>query len=259
MIVVALDAGASKAGLAVLRVTQESRGTRFVCIRHGHLDLMLDGDDAEERAVSAILGVADWAAAQRDGEERLVFAVEGIEGHVYPGRSTTHLFDTADQAGGIRLCLRAWARLRGVQLGARDVRKTTARAVRRFIFGKGGDSVGDNEVVIAVRASVAGMPTMSVPVPDSRSEAYKPMHAYDAAAVAIVAAAEAMRWTRIGLPAAAMEEVARYRIAAGLKKEADKALIASGLKKARKPREDSRSTRRRRSEAAKLTAARRAP
>lgn len=266
MLLANLDAGASKAGMSVLRATTEIGGTRFACLRHGHLDLMLDGGAREEAAVSALITLADAAIALRQVGERLVFVVEGIEGFVYKGRSTTHLFDTADQAGGIRLCLRTWARFRGVTFDdVRDVRKTTARQARRVLFGKGGDSAGDNEVVIAVRACVAGMPPMPVPVPSTNSKAYAAMHAYDASAAGLAVAVELLGWKTLRLPEPASVEIMKYRGEAARRqaeKEAEKVNarrleLAGGPASVVERRLDSRHTRRRRREAAIAAAARR--
>lgn len=252
MLVVAFDAGASAAGLAVVRATRTAAGTRFACLRHGHLDLMLDGGEREDVATSALLALADWTLTVREPDEAIAFVVEGVEGHVYPGRSTTHLFDTADQAGGIRLCIRTWARLRGVP--GVTVKRTTASAVRRFLFGR--TRVGDNEVVLAVRACVSGMPPLRVPVPDERTQEGKAIHAYDAAAVALVAAAEAVGMQRLVLPDSALMEIAKYRMLDGQQKVERKARAAVKAAGAKLP--PSRHTRRRKSEAAIAAAARRA-
>jgi hypothetical protein len=263
MLLANLDAGASKAGMSILRAKTEERGTRFTCLRHGHLDLELDGGTREEAAVTALLALADAAHELREVGERLVFVVEGIEGFVYPGRSTTHLFDTADQAGGIRLCLRTWARLRGVRLDdVRDVRKTTAKQVRRVLFGKAGDSAGDNEVVIAVQACVGGMPPMPVPVPSSGSKAYTAMHAYDASAAGLAVAVDILGWKALRLPDAALVQLLQFRRESEetkAKKKAAKAErewhVAAGTPSL-VPRVDSRHTRRRRREAATAAARR---
>lgn len=257
MLLVALDAGASKAGMVVIRATTSPAGTSFTCLRHAHMELELDGGAREEAAVSALIALADAALQLRQGDERLVFAVEGVEGFVYAGRSATHLFDTADQAGGIRLCLRTWARLRGVRwVDPRDVRKTTARACRRFVFGKQGDSFGDNEVVLAVQASVKGMPPMPVPVPSDGAKAYSAMHAYDAALVALAVAADVLGWKAMRLTNEALAAIARYRIQAEQTKATKKLLAAAGVTPPKAPRVQSRGTKRRRREAA-IAAARR--
>jgi hypothetical protein len=261
MLLANLDAGASKAGMSVLRATTEARGTRFVCLRHGHLDLELDGGAREEAAVGALITLADTALALRQVGERLVFVVEGIEGYVYPGRSTTHLFDTADQAGGIRLCLRTWARFRGVTFDdVRDVRKTTAKQVRRVLFGKQGDSAGDNEVVLAVQACVAGMPPMPVPVPSPSAKAYAAMHAYDASAAGLAVAVDILGWKTLRLPDAAIVEIIKYRgeeARREAEKKARKAVeIHGGTEPVKAPRIQSRHTRRRRSQAAQAAARR---
>lgn len=254
MIVVPLDAGASKAGLAAIRSTRETAGVRFACLRHAHLDLMLDGGEREEMAVSTLIALADWALSVRQGDEQIVFVVEGVEGHVYAGRSTTHLFDTADQAGGIRLCLRTWARLRGVR--GIKVKKTTASAVRRFLFGR--TRVGDNEVVIAVRACVGGMPSIPVPVPSTSSKDYAAMHSYDAGAIALVTAVEEMGMARLALPDAALVDIAKFRSLEGERKSEKKARAALKAAGVKLPQQDSRHTRRRRSEASRAAAAKRA-
>jgi hypothetical protein len=257
MLLVALDAGASKAGMVVIRATTSPAGTSFVCLRHGHLDLELDGGAREEAAVSALLALADFALQERQGDERLVFAVEGVEGFVYAGRSATHLFDTADQAGGIRMCIRTWARMRGVKfVDVRDVRKTTAKACRRFVFGKQGDSFGDNEVVLAVQACGGGMPPMPVPVPSPSAKAYSAMHAYDAALVALAVGADVLGWVVMHLPDTALTAIATYRIKAESEKATKKLLAAAGVTPPRAPRVQSRGTKRRRREAA-IAAARR--
>lgn len=255
MIVVPLDAGASKAGMVGLRVSRSGAGVVFTCLRHAHLDLEMDGAQREETALDTLIALADWALAQREAEdEPIVFAVEGVEGHVYKGRSATSLFDTADQAGFVRGVLRCWARWRGVRRDTITVRKTTARAVRLFLFGREGASAGDNEVVIAVRACVKHMPPLSVPVPDSRRPEYRAMHAYDAAAVGLVVAAQDMRWTRIRLPDTALAELAKYKIAnasAKAEKKVRDAVKAAGGTVPKAKRIVSRGTRRRISEASK--------
>lgn len=254
MIFLAFDAGASKGGFAAVRATREPDGFRFACLRHAHVDLMLDGAEREALAVSTLIGLFEWALTVRDGAEPIVVVVEGVEGFVYAGRSSTHLFDTADQAGGIRLCARTWARMRGVP--GFSVKRTTASAVRKFLFGKE-RGVGDNEVVLTVRGCVSGMPPLRVPVPDERTAEGKAIHSYDAAAIALVEAAKAFGLPRITLPNAVLVDIAKYR-AAGATRESEKkaraALREAGVKL---PRAQSRHTRRRRSEAA-TAAARRA-
>lgn len=258
MLLGALDAGASKAGMVVIRITTvPGNGTRFECLRHAHMELECDGGAREEAAVTALLALADWTLQLRQGDERIVFAVEGVEGFVYEGRSSTHLFDTCDQAGGVRLCLRTWARFRGVKWAdVRDVRKTTARACRRFVFGKGGDHVGDDEVVLAVQACVSNMPPMPVPVPSSSAKAYAPMHSYDAALVALAVGADVLGWPSFRLPPAALAAIAKRRIEAEREKAEKKLLAAAGVTPPKAPRVQSRGTKRRRREAA-IAAARR--
>ena len=259
MILAALDSGASKAGMVAIRVTTSPAGTRFTCLRHGHMELECDGGAREEAAVTALLALADWALQLRAAGERVVFAVEGVEGFVYAGRSATHLFDTADQAGLIRGVIRAWARLRGVTwVDPRDVRKTTAKKCRRFVFGTQGDSFGDNEVVLAVQACVADMPPMPVPVPSQGAKAYAAMHSYDAALVALAVGAELLGWPAFRLPDAALAEIAKYRIGAERTKAEKKVLAVAGVKTPRAPRVQSRGTKRRRSESARAAARRRA-
>lgn len=254
MLFMAFDAGASKAGFSAVRATREPGGFRFACLRHAHVDLMLDGGEVEANAVSTLIGLFEWSLSVRDGSEPIVVVVEGVEGHVYAGRSSTHLFDTADQAGGIRLCARTWARMRGVS--GFTVKRTTASAVRAFLFGKT-RGIGDDEVVLTVRGCVSGMPLLRVPVPDERTAEGKAIHSYDAAAIALVEAAKAFGLPRISLPDAVLAEIAKYRALAGSReaeKKARAALKAAGVKV---PRAQSRHTRRRRSEAA-IAAARRA-
>lgn len=255
MLHVVLDAGASKAGLAVIRSTREPRGVRFTCLRHGHLDLLLDGAAAEERASATLLSLLDWVLTVRAPGEPIRLLVEGVEGYVYQGRSSTHLFDTADQAGGIRMLARTWARWHGAD--AFTVGRTTATAVRRFLFGNA-RGIGDNEIVLTVRACVLGMPFIPVPVPSASSKAYAAMHSYDAAAAALVDAAQAMGLPRLVLPDEALAELARYRVLDGQRtseKKVRKAMKDAGVKV---PRGQSRHTRRRRSEAVRAAVGRRA-
>ena len=255
MILAALDSGASKAGMVVIRVTASPAGTRFTCLRHSHMELECDGGEREEAAVTALLALADWALQLREGDERIVFAVEGIEGGVFANSRAVNLFDTADQAGGIRWCIRTWARWRGVKwVDPRDVRKTTANRCRKFVFGN--TRVGDNEVVIAVKACVEGMPFIPVPVPDERNPAYAPMHSYDAALVAVAVGGELLGWKTVALPKPALVEIEQYRMKAAEKKARKKLLAAAGVTPPRAPRVESRGTKRRRREAA-IAAARR--
>lgn len=262
MLIAALDAGASKAGMVVIRATKEVAGTRFSCLRHGHMELEGDGGAREEAAVTALLALADWTLQLRQGDERIVFAVEGIEGGVFAKSRASNLFDTADQAGGIRWCLRTWARWRGLRwIDPRDVRKTTASKCRKFVFGKGdrhgsSTSFGDDEVVLAVLGCVADMPPIPVPVPDPRNPAYAPMHSYDAALVALAVGADVLGWGSLRLPISTLTKIELHRVAAAQKKEAKKLLAAAGAKVPRAPRIESRGTKRRRREAT-IAAARR--
>lgn len=252
MIVVALDAGAAKAGLAIVRATREPAGVRFTCLRHAHLELFLDGGEREAAAERALVLELEQTHVLLARGEPWLLVVEGVEGHVYAGRSTTHLFDTADQAGWIRGVARAWARAHGAHV---QVKRTTASAVRRFLFGR--TRAGDNEVVLAVRACVASMPPLPVPVPSPSAKAYAAMHSYDAAAVALVTAAEALGMARIALPDQALAEIAVYRAQAEREAGEKKARAAMKDAGAKVPRVQSRHTRRRRSQAA-TAAARRA-
>jgi hypothetical protein len=147
----------------------------------------------------------------------------------------------------------------------RDVRKTTAKQVRRVLFGKSGDSAGDNEVVLAVRACVFGMPPMPVPVPSSSAKAYAAMHAYDASAAGLAVAVDVLGWKGLRLPTAALVEIEKYRIASEreraekrIRKATEAPLELHGVTEplAKGKRIVSRGTRRRKSEAAKLAARR---
>jgi hypothetical protein len=100
------------------------------------------------------------------------------------------------------------------------------------------------------------MPPIPVPVPSPSAKAYAAMHSYDAGAVALVAAAEALGMTRIALPDAALVEIAKYRTRDGVRSSERKARAAVKAAGATLPRQDSRHTRRRRSEAATAAARR---
>lgn len=276
MILMAFDAGASLAGVAVLRVVFEPSGAQHVeCVRQEHVRLEMDGGVHEGIAAERIAAIADHALQLAGQHGRIVAVVEGVEGYVYHGNQPAPLFDTADQAGAIRMGIRMWSRMRNVERRV-DVLRTTAAAVRKFLFhGQVDGAIGDSEVVLAVQQVVRGMPAIALPAKDHD----KAMHAYDAAATGVWALARTVGWTSVPITRETLTEIARVRILLRTRTAEKKALKAFGLQPKKKAQErkltadevtlltrvgalpkkvETRGTKRRRREGAAVSRARRA-
>lgn len=239
------DAGASRSGYVLLRTVAFKTGVQISCLRYEHTLFEHDGRGGSAAARDKLRAlVSDGEKLRHDGEV-VNGVVEGIEGAVYLGRSAPGLFDTATQAGAI-----------GFALWMLDIETvpTTARAVRKYLFGN--DRGEDNQVVAAVRGVVSGMPPFALPVPHSLRESYWPMHCYDAAAAGLWRIAHGFGWSHFPFGNATLAEIARWRMMADAGRSEKKLRRAAGLLE-KKPRVETRGTRRRRSEAAKAAHARR--
>ena len=242
-----IDAGASRFGYSLLRSTVSSAGVSIACLAADRVLFEHDGRAGSRAARETLKALVRRGGSLRHDGEAVNAVVEGVAGAVYLGRSAPGLFDTATQAGAIGFAL--WM----LDIEAAVV---TASVVRRYLFGNG--RAEDNQVVAAVRGVVSGMPSIALPVPDARNEAYKPMHSYDAAAAGLWRIAHIFGWSHFPFSNHTLAEIGKWRMRADAGRDAKKVRIAAGLGPSKDPRIETRGTKRRRSDASKAARARRA-